>query len=59
MFKCNAYCDFVKDTYDDLTVAMCGTLLGGFLQIGISLFLLSLFMFALVILTMTLKTRLK
>jgi hypothetical protein len=28
LFKCNAYCTFVKDTYDDLTVAMCKTLLG-------------------------------
>jgi uncharacterized membrane protein len=53
------YCTFVKSTYDDVTAAMCGTLLGGFLQIGVALFFLALCMFAIVVLSLILKTRLR
>ena len=57
-FKCSAYCTFVKTTYVELRYAMCKTLLGGFLQIGISLFALALCMFAIVVTAMIIKTRL-
>ena len=44
-FLCNMRCGFVGDVWNNVHSDLCTTMLGGFLQMSLSLWLLSLFMF--------------
>ncbi|GMI43955.1 hypothetical protein TeGR_g13565 [Tetraparma gracilis] len=45
IFLCNMNCGFVGDVWEEVHTDLCSTMLGGFLQMGLSLWLLALFMF--------------
>lgn len=45
IFLCNMNCGFVGDVWEEVHTDLCTTMLGGFLQMGLSLWLLALFMF--------------